>query len=69
MNEAEFSIHTPTENVLTLDPLNPLFQTQTLHAYAFARGDREEGLRGVCRNASIARNKPPTSSALVIAAR
>lgn len=44
---------------------NPLFQTQTLHAYAFARGEREEGLRGVCRNASIARKLVASGDTLV----
>lgn len=33
----------------------PLLQTQTAHAYAFALGDHDTGLRGVCGNASIAR--------------
>lgn len=44
---------------------NPLFQMQTLYAYAFARGDREEGLRGVCRNASIARKLVASGDMLV----
>lgn len=48
-----------------LPAYNPLFQTQTLHAYAFARGDREEGLRGVCRNASIARKLVASGDMLV----
>ena len=48
-----------------LPAYNPLFQTQTLHAYAFAQGDREEGLRGVCRNASIARKLVASGDTLV----
>ncbi|MBA3928854.1 MAG: hypothetical protein C0521_04595 [Xanthomonas sp.] len=48
-----------------LPAYNPLFHTQTLHAYAFAREDREEGLRGVCRNASIARKLVASGDLLV----
>ena len=33
----------------------PLMQGLVAHAYTFARGDREAGLRGVCRMGSIAR--------------
>lgn len=48
-----------------LPAYSPLFQTQTLHAYAFARGEREEGLRGVCRNASIARKLVASGDMLI----
>lgn len=36
-------------------PYQPLISDLTTHAHAFARGDREAGLRGVCRSGSIAR--------------
>lgn len=38
-----------------LPAYQPLLSVQTSYAYAFARGDHEAGLRGVCRSGSIAR--------------
>lgn len=43
----------------------PLVQGLVAHAYAFARGDREAGLRGVCRMGLIARKLVASGDILV----
>ncbi|NCT72388.1 MAG: hypothetical protein GXC75_15715 [Xanthomonadaceae bacterium] len=52
---AHFRTTFPPRPDMPFPSYQALFQSRNAHAYAFVRGDRLEGLRGVCRDASIAR--------------
>ena len=55
----------PARPDMPLPAFQPLVHAHTAHAYAFARGDHEAGLRGVCRNASIARKMVASGDNLI----
>jgi len=55
----------PARPDMPLPAFQPLLHAHTAHAYAFARGDHEAGLGGVCRNASIARKMVASGDNLI----
>lgn len=55
----------PARPDMPLPAFQSLLHAHTAHAYAYALGDHEAGLRGVCRNASIARKMVASGDNLI----